>query len=125
MDGVGPELKKRANQLFRHNLTSIVEGALRASNAQYEQQFIIDRVGVRLLESSPGDTGWEIFSLDYSIDSPLNAIVSTDAMAKYRIAFHMLWRLKRVEWSLSIGNAFSDYYSHELNYLYILQLGNN
>ena len=26
MDGVGPELKRRANQLFRHNLTGILEG---------------------------------------------------------------------------------------------------
>ena len=31
MDSIGPELKKRANQIFRHNLTSILEGALRAS----------------------------------------------------------------------------------------------
>lgn len=27
MDGVGPELKRRANQLFRHNLTGILEGS--------------------------------------------------------------------------------------------------
>ena len=45
MDGVGPELKKRANQLFRHNLTGILEGALRSSNAQFEPSYILDRVG--------------------------------------------------------------------------------
>ena len=101
MDSIGPELKKRANQIFRHNLTSILEGALRASNAQYEDSYILDRVGVRLLEASPGDSGWEVFSLDYQVDLPLNAIVHAEAMAKYRIAFHMLWRLKRVEWSLA------------------------
>ncbi len=101
MDSIGPELKKRANQLFRHNLTSILEGSLRSSNAQYEDSFILDRVGVRLLEPVPGDSGWEIFSLDYQVDLPLNAIVNNDAMSKYRIAFHMLWRLKRVEWSLA------------------------
>lgn len=101
MDSIGPELKKRANQLFRHNLTSILEGSLRASNAQYESPMILDRVGVRLLEASSGDSGWEVFSLDYQVDLPLNAIVHTEAMAKYRIAFHMLWRLKRVEWSLA------------------------
>ena len=74
MDGVGPELKRRANQLFRHNLTGILEGALRASNAQFEPAYVQDRVGIRLLEPSPGDSGWEIFSLDYAIDAPLNAV---------------------------------------------------
>lgn len=74
MDGVGPELKRRANQLFRHNLTGILEGALRASNAQFEPSYVLDRIGIRLLEASPGDSGWEIFSLDYSIDAPLNAV---------------------------------------------------
>ncbi len=74
MDGVGPELKRRANQLFRHNLTGILEGALRASNAQFEPSYVLDRIGIRLLEASAGDSGWEIFSLDYAIDAPLNAV---------------------------------------------------
>jgi gamma-tubulin complex component 3 len=74
MDGVGPELKRRANQLFRHNLTGILEGALRASNAQFEPSYVLDRIGIRLLEASAGDSGWEIFSLDYAIDAPLNTV---------------------------------------------------
>jgi hypothetical protein len=43
----------------------------------------------------------EVFSLDYIVDAPLNAVVHLEAMSLYRIAFQMLWRLKRVEWSLS------------------------
>ena len=35
------------------------------------------------------------------VDAPLNAIIDAKAMGQYRVAFHMLWRLKRVEWSLS------------------------
>ena len=31
---------------------------------------------------------------------PLNAVVHAEAISRYRMAFHMLWRLKRVEWSL-------------------------
>jgi len=112
MDGVGPELKKRANQLFRHNLTGILEGALRSSNAQFEPSYILDRVGIRLLEASSGDSGWEIFSLDYIIDAPLNAIIHVDSISKYRIAFHMLWRLKRVEWSLTIAWKQHTMFSH-------------
>mmetsp|Transcript_28637 Transcript_28637/g.49123 ORF Transcript_28637/g.49123 Transcript_28637/m.49123 type:complete len:235 (+) Transcript_28637:1211-1915(+) len=76
-------------------------GALRSSNAQFEPSYVLDRIGIRLLEASAGDSGWEIFSLDYSIDAPLNAIMHSGCISKYRIAFHMLWRLKRVEWSLA------------------------
>lgn len=101
MDLVAPELKKRATQLYRHNLTGMLEGALRSSNAQFEPAFVLDRIGVRLLEASAGDSGWETFSLDYALDAPLNAVVHLDAIAKYRTAFHMLWRLQRVQWSLS------------------------
>ena len=54
MDNMGQELKKRANQLYRHNLTGLLEGALRSSNAQYEPSFILDRIGIRLLEPQPG-----------------------------------------------------------------------
>lgn len=103
MDGIAPELKKRANQLYRHNLTAILEGSLRASNAQYDPPYILDRVHVRLLDAAPGDTGWEVFALDYSTDQNpcLQALLHPEAMRSYRIAFHMLWRLKRVEWSLT------------------------
>jgi len=103
MDSVGPELRKRASQLYRHNLTGMLEGALRSTNAQYMPPAVLDRLGVKLLEASPGDTGWEVFTLDYLIEPPLSAVVHASAMRQYRTAFHMLWRLKRVEWTLSLG----------------------
>lgn len=101
IDNIGPELKKRSNVLFKHNLLSILDSSLRASNAQYEEEYILSNVNIRLLDANAGDTGWEVFSLDYNITIPMNSIVHTDAMRQYRIAFHMLWRLKRVEWSLA------------------------
>lgn len=103
LDSVGPELRKRASQLYRHNLTGMLEGALRSTNAQYMPMAVLDRLGVKLLEASPGDTGWEVFTLDYLIEPPLSAVVHKNAMRSYRTAFHMLWRLKRVEWTLSLG----------------------
>ena len=79
MDSVSPELKKRASQIYRHNLTGILfynldaiaveknmslffliacagilEGALRSCNAQYEPAYVLDKITVRLLEPSPG-----------------------------------------------------------------------
>lgn len=75
MDSVGPELQKSPSKLYRHNLSGILDGSLRSSNAQFEPTFVLNRVLVRLLESRPGDTGWEVFTLDYAIDAPLNAVV--------------------------------------------------
>ena len=103
MDTIGPELKKRATLLYRHNLTGMLEGSLRSSNAQFLASDVLDRVGVKLLQASPGDSGWEVFTLDYMIEPPLTAIVHKQAMVLYRTAFHMLWRLKRVEWTLASG----------------------
>jgi hypothetical protein len=31
---------------FRHNLTGVLEGALRSSNAQFEPPFVLDRIGI-------------------------------------------------------------------------------
>jgi hypothetical protein len=39
-----------STSISRHNLTGVLEGALRSSNAQYEPSFVLDRIGVRLLE---------------------------------------------------------------------------
>lgn len=101
MDGMAPELRKRSTQLYRHNLHGILESALRASNAQYEPSYVLDRIDIQLVDANPGDTGWEVFTLTYKIDMPLNAIIDHHAMEKYQLAFQMFWKLKRVEWNLS------------------------
>ena len=62
----------------------------------------------------PGDTGWDVFSLDYTLPSPLGVVLggkvpadvkdtlpAQDCMSLYRIIFHMLFRLKRVSWQLN------------------------
>ncbi len=101
MDSIGPELSKGAHQVYRHDLTGKLEAALRSSNAQFEQPDILNRVGVRLLEASGGEEGWEVFSLDYQVEAPISAIIHSKALDTYGRIFHLLWRIKRVEWSLA------------------------
>lgn len=50
-----PELARPATTLYQHNLTGILETAVRATNAQYDNAEILKRLDVRLLEvaSSP------------------------------------------------------------------------
>ena len=45
-----PSLNRPASTLFRHNLTGVLETAVRASNAQYDDPEILNRLDVRLLE---------------------------------------------------------------------------
>ncbi|KAG9292620.1 hypothetical protein G9A89_006992 [Geosiphon pyriformis] len=101
MGQLGPGLSKAANTLYRHNLTGTLEAAVRASNAQYDDPDILRRLDVRLLEVSSGDCGWDVFSLDYHVDSPINTIFTPQAMHQYLKLFNFLWRLKRVEYCLS------------------------
>ncbi|KAF9133299.1 Gamma-tubulin complex component 3 [Mortierella sp. 14UC] len=101
MESLGTNLSQPANTLFRHNLTGTLETAIRSSNAQYDDPDILRRLDVRLLEISPGDSGWDVFSLDYHVDSPVNTILTPIAMHQYLKMFNFLWRLKRVEHALS------------------------
>ena len=66
LDLLENELSQPATQLYPHNLAGILETAIRGTNTQFEQQEILERLDVRLLEIQPGDTGWDVFSLDYT-----------------------------------------------------------
>ena len=96
-----PELSKRASRLFRHALLAQVDGAIRASNAQFDDPEVLERIDVKILHASPGDDGWKVFTLDYRVGGALDAILSESAMANYLQVFRFLWRIKRVENSLS------------------------
>lgn len=100
MNEVGHKLDEPASKQFHHNLVASLEAAVRSSNAQYERKDIISRLDIKLMEPSPGDDGWDIFSLLYHIDTPINAVITDEAAQRYLQVFGFLWRLKRVEWSL-------------------------
>ena len=68
------ELCQPAANLYPHNLAGILETAIRATNTQFEDPEILDRLDVRLLEIQPGDTGWDVFSLDYKVAGPIGTV---------------------------------------------------
>lgn len=53
---------------------------------------------VRISEPSQGDTGWDVFTLDYKVDGPLATILTPEVKARYETLFYALWRSKRMEW---------------------------
>uniref|UniRef100_A0AAZ3S6H2 Gamma-tubulin complex component n=1 Tax=Oncorhynchus tshawytscha TaxID=74940 RepID=A0AAZ3S6H2_ONCTS len=101
MDLLKPELARPATTLYQHNLTGILETAVRATNAQYDNAEILKRLDVRLLEVSPGDTGWDVFSLDYHVEGPIATVFTRECMSHYLRVFNFLWRAKRMEYILT------------------------
>ncbi|XP_014825650.1 PREDICTED: gamma-tubulin complex component 3 isoform X2 [Poecilia mexicana] len=101
MDLLKPELARPATTLYQHNLTGILETAVRATNAQFDNSEILKRLDVRLLEVSPGDTGWDVFSLDYHVDGPIATVFTRECMGHYLRVFNFLWRAKRMEYTLT------------------------
>ncbi|TIA96457.1 hypothetical protein E3P94_03328 [Wallemia ichthyophaga] len=103
MESIGPSLARPANTLYRHNLTATLEAAIRGSNAQYDDQEMLRRLDARMLEYTHGEIGWDVFTLEYRVDQPLDVILTPEVMSKYRRIFNYLWRLKRVESDLVKG----------------------
>ncbi|KAF0685915.1 Aste57867_22232 [Aphanomyces stellatus] len=101
MDLLQPELSKRATQVYRHNLMNVLETALNASNAKYETNDILARLDVKLHQASAGEEGWDVFALHYKLQAPLNTVIPDSTMSEYLRMFSFLFKVKRVEYSLS------------------------
>ncbi|KAF8469126.1 Spc98 family-domain-containing protein [Kalaharituber pfeilii] len=101
MEGLSPNLERPANSIYRHNLTGQLEHAIRHSNAQHESQDVLKRLDARMLDPTHGDIGWDVFTLEYRIDAPVDVVITTYATRQYLKVFNMLWRIKRVEFHLA------------------------
>ncbi|KAL4468693.1 hypothetical protein ABPG74_005196 [Tetrahymena malaccensis] len=99
MEVLSEQLSKNANEIHRHNLLSILDGVIKGNNNAFQESS--QRLDIKLLEASPGDKGWDIFTLDYNVDSPIDTILSPSVMRNYLKIFNFLWRVRRVSHCLS------------------------
>ncbi|KAL9000532.1 MAG: hypothetical protein Q9169_000825 [Polycauliona sp. 2 TL-2023] len=100
MESLASSLDRPAGSQQRHNLTSQLEYAIRGSNAQYDSPEVLRRLDARLLDLSHGETGWDVFTLEYKIDPPVDVVITAWASKEYLVVFNFLWRIKRVEFAL-------------------------
>ncbi|KZF19039.1 hypothetical protein L228DRAFT_271665 [Xylona heveae TC161] len=100
MESLASNLDRPGRNQYRHTLTAQLEHAIRGSNAQYDSDDILRRLDARMLELSVGDTGWDLFTLEYKIDAPVDVIVTPFGYRQYLKVFNFLWRVKRVEFAL-------------------------
>ena len=113
MDLLSPILHKSSSRIYRHTLVSVLEMAIRSSNAQYEEKYILKRLDIKLCEPSSRDTGWDVFCLDYHIPSPVNVVITENSMKCYMRVFNFLFKIKRIQYTLdkTWQNHSSDYHT--------------
>ncbi|KAF2643676.1 hypothetical protein P280DRAFT_419972 [Massarina eburnea CBS 473.64] len=100
MESLAANLDRPANTQYRHTLTAQLEHAVRNSNAQFDSIEVLRRLDSRMLELSHGEIGWDVFTLEYKIDAPVDVIVTPFGSKQYLKVFNFLWRVKRVEFAL-------------------------
>lgn len=100
MESLSTSLDRPANSQYRHTLTAQLEHAILNSNAQYESSEVLERLDARMLELSHGEIGWDVFTLEYKIEAPVDVIVTPHASKQYLKIFNFLWRIKHVEYAL-------------------------
>ncbi|KAL8947355.1 MAG: hypothetical protein Q9222_006359, partial [Ikaeria aurantiellina] len=100
MESLSSNLDRPAGSQYRHTLTAQLEHAIRGSNAQYDSPEVLRRLDARLLELSHGEIGWDVFTLEYKIDAPVDVVITAWASKQYLMVFNFLWRIKRVEFAL-------------------------
>lgn len=94
-------LCENSQKLFKHDLLVVLENGIRYSGLKYEGFEFLSRIDVKLLEPSPLDTGWDIFTLEYIFSPPLTTIFTAKAMETYLRAFKFLWQIKRAQYLLN------------------------
>lgn len=100
MESLSSNLDQPAGSQYRHTLTAQLEHAIRNSNAQYDSPDTLRRLDARLTEMEKGDTGWDVFTLEYKVDAPVDVIITPWTNRQYLKIFNLLWRVKRVEFGL-------------------------
>ena len=89
MESLVSLLNENASSIYKHTISPILEGAIQSSGLKYTGIEFLSRLDIKLLEPSPLDTGWDVFTLDYIVSAPLTTIFTNKAMETYIRAFKL------------------------------------
>ncbi|XP_017055429.1 gamma-tubulin complex component 3 [Drosophila ficusphila] len=105
------ELERTGDDIYAHDLSSMLDAALRCTNAQFDDPDILNHLDVVVHPPYTGDIGWDVISLQYIVQGPL-ATMLEPTMSTYKDLFKPLWRMKHMEfvlsmkiWKEQMGNA--------------------
>ncbi|KAH8256661.1 hypothetical protein KR026_011644, partial [Drosophila bipectinata] len=101
IENMKDELERMGTDIYAHDLSAMLDAALRCTNAQYDDPEILNHLDVVVQSPFPGDRGWDIISLQYIVQGPL-ATMLEPTMPTYKALFKPLWRMKHMEFLLSM-----------------------
>lgn len=100
MENLKADLDRPAKDLQTYNLSAILDATIRqattAGSCGGAEESYISNLDVVLLSQFDGDSGWDLFTLQYAVQGPLVTMLEP-AMAKYKVIFKHLWRSKHIE----------------------------
>ena len=76
MELLAETLNKPTKTIYKHNIVSKLESAIRASNARFDDMEFLNRLDVEFLHNSGSRMGEDVFTLTYLVDSPLSTVFS-------------------------------------------------
>jgi len=77
------DLDQPAENIFRFKFKGPLRGIIDSTTADNDEEYVKQCVSVKLHDINPGDTGWDVFSLNYSVEGPLVAIFPVAVMRRY------------------------------------------
>jgi len=95
------DLDQSAEHIFRTHFKGPLRGIIETTTAENDKEYVKKCVSVKLHDINPGDTGWDVFSLNYAVEGPLVAIFPVAVMRRYIRIFNFLLRAKRMEHNLN------------------------
>ena len=108
LDVAGETLALPSRQIFKHQLLSLLDAAVRQSNAQYHDREMLDRLDCQVATAA-AESGWEVFALDFRVTAPVSVVLTAECMRGLRRISGFVWRLCRCEfqltncWELAMG----------------------
>lgn len=94
MENLKAELDLPAKDIQAYNLSAILDATVRQATAAgscggAEGEQYLNNLNVILLSPFEGDSGWDLFTLQYSVQGPLVTMLEP-AMAKYKVGFVLI-----------------------------------
>jgi gamma-tubulin complex component 3 len=97
-------LNEPSSSLTGHQLTRLLQESVLHTTSRYDlnqsdDNLILNNLDARLLDIGHGNIGWDVFTLDYRVDPPLNYLLndqSNQYKKEYLRVFNHLWKIKRL-----------------------------
>ena len=92
-----PMLDLPAEEVFYHDIMPLFdELAKKSTLSSKDSSKVLGRLGVKILEGTKGDNGWDVFCMEYNFPDLLKFIFNPDVCLKLMRMWHHLFKIKKM-----------------------------